>query len=124
MFIFVVRDYARLDLTTIAEWTSVLKLSTAWDFESIRELAIVRLLPLLCEHPLEMLITARLYHVDEWVDAVIYDMAERDETLDDSEADRLDLADLMCIMKLREAWAASRVVAALRMDPHFARRGR
>ncbi|KZV66744.1 hypothetical protein PENSPDRAFT_584967, partial [Peniophora sp. CONT] len=91
------KNYARHDLTTVAEWTSVLKLATIWDFESIRELAIERLRPLLRDSPVKMLVAARSHYVNEWADQALRTLVERDEPLDDFEAAQLDLADVMYI---------------------------
>ncbi|VDC02867.1 unnamed protein product [Peniophora sp. CBMAI 1063] len=113
------RNYARHDLTTAVQWTSVLKLATAWNCESIRELAIERLRPLLQDQPLETLATARLYNVEEWVCNALNSLVERDDALDDGEAGRLELPDVMCIMRLREQRAVVRTVAEMTADPYL-----
>ncbi|KZV69818.1 hypothetical protein PENSPDRAFT_537495, partial [Peniophora sp. CONT] len=95
-------DYNELELTR-EQWVSVLKLSTLYTFPSVRALAIRRLHPLLIQAPLERLIIAREYVVDEWVDDACRQLVEREQPLDEKEAARIALSDVVRIYMAREA---------------------
>ncbi|KZV66747.1 hypothetical protein PENSPDRAFT_549669, partial [Peniophora sp. CONT] len=95
-------NYATLDLSTVDEWTTVLKLATRWNFQSIRELAISRLHPLLLDAPLNRLIAARTCGIDAWVDDALESLVWRKKPLVEDEATRMVMGDIMDVMKRRE----------------------
>jgi hypothetical protein len=75
------------DLTT-EEWKAVLALSTAWVFDSVRKVAIKQLNKARFDS-VDRLVLAVKYHIDEWVVDTMNKIAQREEPLDITDADRL-----------------------------------
>ncbi|KZV69821.1 hypothetical protein PENSPDRAFT_580331, partial [Peniophora sp. CONT] len=114
-------DYNGYVLTK-EQWLSVLKLSTLWDFLTVRMLAIRHLTPLLKRVPLERLIVARTYNArNEWTESAIQELVERDEPLFMDEAAQLPWAYVVRIHQAREVYAKARMIKDLRKDPLFAK---
>ncbi|KAI0030306.1 hypothetical protein K488DRAFT_20812, partial [Vararia minispora EC-137] len=97
------KDYDNHDLTTQAEWASVLKLASRWSFPSIRALAVRRLKPFLANSPLERLALARLCHVTQWVDPALQDLALREHPLQEDEMRQMSYADIALVVAARDA---------------------
>jgi hypothetical protein len=95
----------------IPKWMGVLRLSTMWDMERLRELAIRKLTPLLLDkpqHAFEQLIAARTMDMPRWEVSAIAGLIMRREPLSDREADMLDSLTVAHIFREREAkcmWA-------------------
>ncbi|EGN92772.1 hypothetical protein SERLA73DRAFT_116892 [Serpula lacrymans var. lacrymans S7.3] len=70
------------------EWTSVLKLSTMWDFEVIRQAVIQRMsiMPIEC---VEKAVLAMEYKVDSWLIPALNELAQRAESITVAEMGRL-----------------------------------
>jgi hypothetical protein len=89
----------------------VLRLSTMWDMERLRELAIRKLMPLLLNkpcHAFEQLIAARTMDMPAWEASAIAGLIRRPEPLTDRETDMLDSRTVAHIFREREAkcmWA-------------------
>jgi hypothetical protein len=75
------------ELTT-EEWKAVLALSTAWVLDSVRRLAIKQLNKARFDS-VDKLVLAVKYHIDEWVVDTLNKIAQREEPLDITDADRL-----------------------------------
>ena len=87
---------------------AVLKLSTLYDFASVRALSIRQLEPLLLDVPLERLIIARKYSVHDWAIDACRQLVERDEPLSEKEAAQMEIADVVRIYTERESRARMR----------------
>lgn len=87
------------------EWTSVLKLSTMWNFEDLRDLAIQTMshLPL---DPVERAALASEYNIDEWLLPALNELAQREEPIGIKEANRLGWETALQIAAVRESFIA------------------
>lgn len=89
-------------LTNVEEWTSVLKLSTMWEFPETRTLAINRM----SESGMMDLVTkvtlAKQYKVREWLFAAYDELVKRRENISDEEAGRLGLTTVVRLYRIRE----------------------
>jgi hypothetical protein len=98
------RKYA---LTKLDEWTSVLHLSSKWDFESIRSLALRELLPL--ASPVDKIVLGRKYGFDDWLTPAFVAVCARAEPLSLAEAEKMSNADVTRIFQARERARSSNV---------------
>ena len=73
------RSYAPATRTlTKTDWTSVLKLSTMWIFDAIRETAITEL-GRLVRAPTERLALSRQFHIPGWTEPALQELARQEE---------------------------------------------
>jgi len=94
---------AQPDTMTCAEWTSVLKLSTMWNFEGLRDLA-VKSMSRLPIDPVEKTALAMEYDIDGWLLPAINELAQREDPIGIEEARRLGLEVAMKIAAVRESF--------------------
>jgi hypothetical protein len=71
------------------EWKSVLRLSTAWEFPAVRQVAITHLSKIQQLDPVEKLIIAVRFHVDAWLVDTLNQLARRDAPLSINDTERL-----------------------------------
>jgi len=93
------------DTMTSTEWTSVLKLSTMWSFDSLREQAIQNMSRLSID-PVERAALAHEYSVDEWLLPALNELAQREEPIGIEEARRLGWETALQIAAVRESFIA------------------
>ena len=92
---------------TAAEWTSILSLSTRWDFTDIRTLAI-REIQSLDISPIDKIVLAQEFDISgRWLLAAYTALCERAEPLSISEGTRLGLETAMRVAQLREQLRSS-----------------
>ncbi|KZP28467.1 hypothetical protein FIBSPDRAFT_779866 [Athelia psychrophila] len=110
----------RPDGMTSSEWTSVLRLSTMWGFESLRDLAISTLSNLFSVpsftsdlDPVERACLARDYDVDEWLVPALNALAQREDPLSVQEGMRLGWELAMQVANVRESFVAWNEKAAV-----------
>ncbi|KAI0002271.1 hypothetical protein BJV74DRAFT_765562 [Russula compacta] len=87
------------DERSFKEWTSILDLSTRWGFTTIRDLAIRCLKP---PTPLQRLLLARKYGVEEWMLPALQELCERPLPLTLDEARLMDVEDIVLVGSVRE----------------------
>ncbi|KZV62172.1 hypothetical protein PENSPDRAFT_555171, partial [Peniophora sp. CONT] len=95
------RNFQGHELTTYTEWESVLRLSTLWNFDSIRALAIDNIEPL--ASPLQKLVLGRSFDVPQWVQPALVSICMRKDPLTLAEGNLLSMADVIAIAAAREA---------------------
>ncbi|KZV75762.1 hypothetical protein PENSPDRAFT_570963, partial [Peniophora sp. CONT] len=88
-------------VTSVEDWSSVLRLSTLWSFEDIRSLAIDRLTVL--APSLDKLVLSRDYNILEWRIPAYVDLCLRDTMLSKLEAAKFTTNDVVDIACSREA---------------------
>ena len=88
------------DLTTLEEWTSVLALTTKWEFEAHRALAIDRLAHL--GSPTDRIVLSRAYDIPDWLEEAYYHLCVRQEALTLEEGQRLGIEDVIILAELRQ----------------------
>jgi hypothetical protein len=86
-------------LSTLAEWTNVLQLSSKWGFVHLRAAAQQALLPLMS--PVDKLVLARTYGFTEWISDAYVGLLEREDDLDEEEVERMRSKDIVAIAKAR-----------------------
>ncbi|RPD55388.1 hypothetical protein L226DRAFT_538229 [Lentinus tigrinus ALCF2SS1-7] len=69
--------YGANRVLTTGQWTHVLKLSTMWHFDSIREKAIEELTRLV-RGPVQRIGIARKYHISPWIEPALVSLAQAD----------------------------------------------
>jgi hypothetical protein len=92
------RDFLKHSLS-FEEWTSVLHLSTRWEFASIRNLALASIDP---PTPLDQLLLARSYSVNHWVPLALSALCKRAAPLSVEEARKMEIEDLVLVATMRE----------------------
>jgi hypothetical protein len=92
------RDFEENGLS-YEEWKSVLHLSTRWNFDSIRKLALSSIEP---PTPHDRLLLARMYSVDDWVVPALSALCERATPLTLSEARQMNIEDVVLVSTVRE----------------------
>ena len=81
------------------QWESVLRLSTLWDFASVRQLAITMIKP---PTSFDQLLLARAYSVLDWIGPALSALCERKEPLSLDEARKMSLEDIILVTTVRE----------------------
>jgi hypothetical protein len=84
---------------SLAEWISILKLSTMWEFTGIRQYAITQM-PKLGIPPARQINLARDYHIQEWFLPGLVAYAQQPDTIT---ADDVDLLGWEFVLKLLQA---------------------
>ncbi|KAH9998844.1 hypothetical protein BJV74DRAFT_767551 [Russula compacta] len=94
-------NFKTLEEHSSEEWSSILDLSTRWDFTSIRDLAIryLKLMPLTSN---QRLILGRKYAVEQWILPALQELCERPLPLTLDEARLMDFEDVVLIGSVRE----------------------
>ena len=92
------RDFEQHNLS-YEEWRSVLRLSTQWDFASIRRLALNKIQP---PTPHDQLLLARTYSVNHWVTPALSALCERSAPLSLDEARQMNIEDVVLVATVRE----------------------
>lgn len=93
---------------TVAEWTSVLKLATMWDFARIRQKAIENIqVAMKSQDPFESILLAEQFEVPEWELAALNALCQREEELTPEEGEKLGWRRAL---KVTEARGESRAV--------------
>ena len=90
---------------TSTEWTSVLKLSTMWSFDLLRDLAIKNMSQLSI-NPVERAALASEFSINEWLLPALNDLAQREEPIGIEEARRLGWETALQIAAVRESFVA------------------
>jgi hypothetical protein len=86
-------------ISTLAQWTDVLHLSSKWGFEHLRAAAVKAILPL--ASAVDKLVLGRKYGFDDWVPGAYVDLLEREEHLTMAEGKLMDLEDILAIARGR-----------------------
>jgi hypothetical protein len=86
-------------ISTLSEWTDVLRLSTKWGFEHLRAAAITAILPL--ASAVDKLVLGRTYGFADWMPGAYMDLLKRAEDLTVAEARRMDVEDIVAVAKGR-----------------------
>jgi hypothetical protein len=94
------RRYSERPFQTAAEWISVLRLATDWDFKAIRELAINKL-GTITSH-VDRIELGHFYDTKDWLPDAYTDICERHEPLTDAECEQLGARHALRIMRVRE----------------------
>jgi hypothetical protein len=86
----------------IPEWTSVLKLSTMWEFDRIRKIAIDQMsdLPM---GVVEKIVIARDYHVTKWFLPSLVEYARLERPVSAEDVDHLGLEYLLKIVQTQQS---------------------
>lgn len=88
--------------TGVAQWTSVLKLSTLWEFNELRKAAIDALSTALRNDPIDRVILCRQFDITAWLLPALNELAQRPESLSVEEAIRLGIETALMIASVRE----------------------
>jgi hypothetical protein len=95
-------------LSSKSEWTSVLHLSHAWNFPSMRSLAVRQLSPLTT--PVDRVVIGRKYNIEHWLRPAYEAICEREEWLSEAEGERLGLRDVLRIGRARQLLRAPAIL--------------
>jgi hypothetical protein len=86
-------------ISTLAQWTDVLHLSTKWGFADLHTVAIEAILPL--ASAVNKIVLGQTYGFSDWVPDAFADLLEREEDLTLEEAEVMPLRDVVAIAKGR-----------------------
>lgn len=98
---------ARIPFDHLEKWTSVLKLSTMWNLTTIRRLAIGAMTPLLVD-PVQKIVLARNYDVDEWLLPGLNRLVQRAESLSLNDFHKLGPDIVIAVAAIREGYQGRR----------------
>ncbi|KAL1759887.1 hypothetical protein FB107DRAFT_287355 [Schizophyllum commune] len=91
----------KLDITTVDEWTSILRLATRWSVFGLRDLAIEEIKPQAT--PFDKVVIAREFELGkDWLVPAFVSICERPNWLNRAEAERLGLPTVVEIGRIRE----------------------
>jgi len=99
--LFYPRDMVNGDLKTIEEWSSVLALTTRFQFDEQRALALARLAQLAT--PVDRICLARQHGVREWLESAYLQLCLREQALTADEGARLGIADVILLSEIRQS---------------------
>ncbi|KAI5890051.1 uncharacterized protein SCHCODRAFT_01172782 [Schizophyllum commune H4-8] len=111
----------KCDVCTVEEWTSILRLATAWSVPSLRQLAICEVEPKAT--PVDKIVIAREFDLGEtWLLPAFADICSAPQWLDYEDAQRLDMRTIVELARVREgvrsgARGAFDVAMAVRASP-------
>ncbi|KAH7925641.1 hypothetical protein BV22DRAFT_1128872 [Leucogyrophana mollusca] len=91
---------------TFAEWRSVLKLSSMWEFESVKKLAVDHIGTMQID-PIDKIGLARDYDVQEWLVPALNELAKRKEPIGMKDADKLGMELALKVAAVRESVMSS-----------------
>ncbi|KAI0640072.1 hypothetical protein C8Q77DRAFT_1214404 [Trametes polyzona] len=103
--LFYPRNVISGDLSTLDEWTSVLRLAHMYEFEGHRTLAIERLKTLAT--PIDRILLAREYLIDGWLEDAYTELCMREEPLTLDEGVRLGVEDVVRLADIRQSVRAT-----------------
>ena len=83
------------------QWEHVLKLSSMWDFDIIRDKAIAELARLVRD-PVSRIVLARAFSISHWIEPALISLAQQD-TLSPAELEQLGWAMAAKLMQVRES---------------------
>jgi len=94
-------DSQHPELLTPEEWTSVLKLSTMWQFQKIRATAI-KTMEGQSMDLIDKIVIARRFDVSAWLVPTLNTLIQREKPIDLSEGDRLGMEWVLKVAEIRE----------------------
>ncbi|KAJ3538684.1 hypothetical protein NMY22_g5068 [Coprinellus aureogranulatus] len=92
-------NFIDCDLTTVDEWTSVLTISSIWEFKSLRELAIDRLSRITL--PIDRIVLGNRFDLAQWLVPAYFELCTRTEPLSLDEGEKLGMRDVIRIGQVR-----------------------
>ncbi|EIN06768.1 hypothetical protein PUNSTDRAFT_46162 [Punctularia strigosozonata HHB-11173 SS5] len=90
------------------QWVSVLKLSTMWQFDHIRSLAI-RTLSVIPMEAVSKVVLAKTYNVEEWIVPSLNEIARRSEPIGVEDAAQLGLEWALKLAEVRESLVSTQI---------------
>jgi hypothetical protein len=99
------RDSQQDDSLTLEEWTSVLNLSSMWQFHAIRATAI-KVMGNLSMDLVDKIVIARRYDISSWLVSALNALVQREKPIDMCEGNRLGMGWVLKVAELREGGAA------------------
>lgn len=88
-------------MTTVSEWTSVLAVSSRWDFEVYRTIAQEKLSQL--ASPIQRILLSRQFDVKEWLVPAFLELCVREEALTLEEGKILGMENVILLADVRQA---------------------
>jgi len=98
------RNFGKAVSCDACQWTSVLKLSTMWEFGTIRKLAIEKLYENNSIDHVDKFIIATNYNLREWLIPCVNNLARRKEPMGEHEVERLGWEYVTKIASVRESY--------------------
>ncbi|KAI0035613.1 hypothetical protein K488DRAFT_37290, partial [Vararia minispora EC-137] len=95
-------DLDKGDLTTVRQWTAVLKLATRWSITSARKRAIRELSSTEYTTAAARVALARVYNIEEWTMSALMELCMREATLSPGEISAMKAEDVALVMEVRE----------------------
>ncbi|KAI0060587.1 hypothetical protein BV25DRAFT_946750 [Artomyces pyxidatus] len=95
------RNYKTCELTTVDEWTSVLRLATEWGFVSIRGLAVERLGVI--ASAVDKIVLAHAHALRAWLAPAYAELCVRAAPLSAAEGRRLGVEEVLLVCAMRES---------------------
>ncbi|EKM59089.1 uncharacterized protein PHACADRAFT_191395 [Phanerochaete carnosa HHB-10118-sp] len=92
--------YRPPDITSVDEWSAVLRLATEWSFDGICNLAIERLE--LIASPIEKIILSHSHSIPNWLPAAYVSLCRRPHPLTAAEIRAIEAEDVEVVMSVRE----------------------
>jgi hypothetical protein len=96
-----VRESQRRDSLTLEEWTSVLHLSTMWQFQKIRAIAI-NAMGSVSMDLVDKIVIARKFDVSTWLVPALNQLVQREKSIDFLEGNRLGMGWVLKVAELRD----------------------
>lgn len=87
------------ELSTVEEWTSILELSTFWDFKQLRARSIKELTEI--TSPIDRIVLAQTYNVPEWTLSGYRALVIRRKPVTTEEAERLGMQNVLKVWQIQ-----------------------
>ncbi|KDR75481.1 hypothetical protein GALMADRAFT_68512 [Galerina marginata CBS 339.88] len=115
------RRHRKEEKLTTKEWESVLVLSSKWDMDVLRQLAIRKITPDLVTDPHELVLWGQKYNVDSWTLEGIRALVDQEEPMHEEDVKTLGLSVILKISAIREwlAWKAFKNAGYSRQVQHI-----
>lgn len=98
-------------ISAIEDWIALLSISTRYDFERIRDMAIQELSTKVFD-PIKKITLADKHNVPQWLSAAYVDLCKRPEPLTEQEAEELGLKTVVRVARARELVREKKYVSA------------
>lgn len=92
-------NFLETDLSTVDEWTSVLIISTMWEFDSLRKLCVEKLHQVTLAT--DRVVLGKRFDLTHWLTPAYYHLCTRAEPLNLEEGEKLGIADVVKIGQIR-----------------------
>ncbi|KIK62935.1 hypothetical protein GYMLUDRAFT_163653 [Collybiopsis luxurians FD-317 M1] len=91
-----------IEVLSLSQWTSVLKLADKWCMKAVRDHAISSMEKLPDIDPVDKVVIARMYNIHFWLAPLFNEILQRPQSFSESDVNRLGLSTVLRLMSVRD----------------------